>query len=268
MSKFKIGDKVEILWENTFYSYKGYISSGFIKEFNGNKIVVDGFWEEYPTFSLIFDKSQLRPCSKFQVGDKIRVRTDLIPGCYYDECFFYEEMSKYRGLGAIITKARDVSKNTFYELNLSEFWSWSEPMLISGWFSEECCDSRIDSSGFYDGYFTTTAITASSECLTTDRLKDYIKSFESTFLHTGNEPLETTKKGGIMAYLQAIPKNIKRFLNANYKSFYQLSWVDEDLDLTDAGAKALINLLLAQYEDKLGEVAKKEVNRIKKLNEK
>lgn len=72
------------------------------------------------------------------------------------------------------------------------------------------------------------------------------------------------KKGGLMSALRSIPTRLKRLLNANFKAFYQLQWVDEDMELTPDGKKELIDVLFDEYESKLGERAKSEVDRIQK----
>ena len=74
-------------------------------------------------------------------------------------------------------------------------------------------------------------------------------------------------KGGIQTFmdtLRSIPAKIKRILNPNYKAFYQLEWVDEELDLTAQGRIELLDMLLDKHEAELGELAKKEVARRKK----
>lgn len=68
----------------------------------------------------------------------------------------------------------------------------------------------------------------------------------------------------LMEGLRSIPAKIKRILNPNYKAFYQLGWVDEELDLTGEGQVELLNMLLDKHEDELGALAKKEVARRKK----
>ena len=72
----------------------------------------------------------------------------------------------------------------------------------------------------------------------------------------------------IMDTLTSIPAKIKRFLNANYRAFYQLGWVDENLNLTEKGGSALQDFLFDKYEKELGEVAIKEVAQIKKAAKK
>lgn len=65
-----------------------------------------------------------------------------------------------------------------------------------------------------------------------------------------------------MSRLHSIPTTLKRFLNANFKAFYQLHWVDEELNLTEAGEQNLMNLLFEKFETELGTKAKAEVKRV------
>ena len=76
------------------------------------------------------------------------------------------------------------------------------------------------------------------------------------------------KKGGIMSLLKSIPSRLKRMINANYKAFYKLGWVDGDLELTDKGVNAFRDFVFDHFEKELGTVAKKEVKIIKKEEEK
>lgn len=68
----------------------------------------------------------------------------------------------------------------------------------------------------------------------------------------------------IMSSLQSIPVRLKRILNANYRAFYKLGWVDEDLDVTSSGREALIDMLFDLHEKELGVIATKRVAELKK----
>lgn len=70
-----------------------------------------------------------------------------------------------------------------------------------------------------------------------------------------------------MAELNKVPENIERFVDENYKAFYKLGWVDEDLDLTNEGRLALGKWLLKQNEEGFGKHAQETVNKLKKEEE-
>lgn len=70
-----------------------------------------------------------------------------------------------------------------------------------------------------------------------------------------------------MSELKKIPENLRRFLNDEFKAFYQLGIVDEELALTDFGKDELLNFLLRKYEKEFGEMAKEEVSVIKAKEE-
>ena len=72
----------------------------------------------------------------------------------------------------------------------------------------------------------------------------------------------------LMSRLKSIPARLKRMLNANFRAFYSLGWVDGNLDITEDGKGALMNFLFDKFEKELGEVAKKEVAKIKKAEAK
>jgi hypothetical protein len=76
-------------------------------------------------------------------------------------------------------------------------------------------------------------------------------------------PLPTNKKG-FMDMLKDIPSRLKRALNKNLKAMYQLDWIDEDLEVTEAGEEVLIDFILDKFEDELGEIAIKKVKEIEK----
>ena len=52
-------------------------------------------------------------------------------------------------------------------------------------------------------------------------------------------------------------------LNKNYRAFYKLDWVNENFDLKARGQEAVVNLLFDKYENELGEIAQKEVSKLK-----
>ena len=71
-----------------------------------------------------------------------------------------------------------------------------------------------------------------------------------------------------MSCIRLIPARIKRLLNSNFKSFYSLGWVDEELNITSDGRTALIDVIFDKFEKELGVAASTEVKRLKKLEKK
>jgi hypothetical protein len=65
----------------------------------------------------------------YKVGDKVRVRADLVVNKQYnDGCFFDSEMAQYRGKVAIIEHIQ--FNNTRYELDIDKGgWNWTDAML-------------------------------------------------------------------------------------------------------------------------------------------
>ena len=61
---------------------------------------------------------------KYKVGDKVRVRKDLVPDNYYGGVYYVDAMDELKNEEVIITKVGDVA----YQLNNFTCW-WSEEML-------------------------------------------------------------------------------------------------------------------------------------------
>ena len=65
-----------------------------------------------------------------KVGDKIKVRSDLIPSKMYDKMTFVKEMVGYKGKQANISKLIKSGINCFYTIDIDTGgWLWSEEMF-------------------------------------------------------------------------------------------------------------------------------------------
>lgn len=72
---------------------------------------------------------------KHKIGDKVKIREDLIVGNTYGSDSFAEEMAQYKGKTATIT---DVYWDK-YEIDIDDgSWCWTDEML------EDCVDSALD----------------------------------------------------------------------------------------------------------------------------
>lgn len=65
--------------------------------------------------------------SKYKVGDKVRIREDLVSGKMYGEYYVINEMLQYRGEKATI----EVILDGGYELDIDEEWTWTDEMFES-----------------------------------------------------------------------------------------------------------------------------------------
>lgn len=66
---------------------------------------------------------------KYKIGDKVRIREDLIVGEDYGRDTFVKGMKKYIGREASVVDIDDLSE---YELDIDDFaWSWTDEMLES-----------------------------------------------------------------------------------------------------------------------------------------
>ena len=63
---------------------------------------------------------------KYKVGDKVRVRKDLVPGNKYDDVIYVSNMDKFKNEECVITS----TDNEAYCINGLGYW-WTEEMLES-----------------------------------------------------------------------------------------------------------------------------------------
>ena len=61
---------------------------------------------------------------KYKIGDKVKVRKDLVPNSEYGGVCYVEFMDKFKDKECVITNMDDTS----YRINNSEFW-WTDEML-------------------------------------------------------------------------------------------------------------------------------------------
>ena len=61
---------------------------------------------------------------KYKIGDKVRVRKNLVPNSEYGGVCYVEFMDKFKDKECVITNMDDTS----YRINNSEFW-WTDEML-------------------------------------------------------------------------------------------------------------------------------------------
>lgn len=64
---------------------------------------------------------------RFKVGDKVRVREDLVVDEWYGSCYFVRSMEKFKGKEFTIKKVFD-SVKTYYLVG-DECWEWTDKML-------------------------------------------------------------------------------------------------------------------------------------------
>jgi hypothetical protein len=75
-------------------------------------------------------------------------------------------------------------------------------------------------------------------------------------------------KGNDMSQLITIPSKLRKVLNENYKAFYELGYIDNNLELTTCGRMALGDFLTEKFENEFGEFAKKKIEEVKPKEEK
>ncbi len=75
---------------------------------------------------------------KYKIGDKVRVRKDLVPGNYYGGVRYLSGMDEFKGREGIITNIDDVS----YQID--NFW-WTDEMLETD--DEKVLDYALEKLG-------------------------------------------------------------------------------------------------------------------------
>lgn len=154
--KFSVGDKVypvsktvpglendikeDVHWQKS--EPRGYFFVTDIDEYKtkstGKTVYVCNFRKNTTTGNCFFE-SDLRPYVEpekkrepaFEVGDKVRVKNNLIPNKYYDGVRFAYEMRQYSNKETIIAQIDKRTDNQEgYRLNIDKgLWYWSESML-------------------------------------------------------------------------------------------------------------------------------------------
>ena len=68
-----------------------------------------------------------------KVGDKVKIKQDLVLGKFYNDCMYTADMSKYAGKVATITNVfQDSETEVNYKLDIDKGkWFWDSEMLIS-----------------------------------------------------------------------------------------------------------------------------------------
>ena len=61
---------------------------------------------------------------KYKIGDKVRVRKDLVPGNYYDGVYFTDYMDEFKDKECVISNMDATS----YQINNTNLW-WTDEML-------------------------------------------------------------------------------------------------------------------------------------------
>ena len=61
---------------------------------------------------------------KYKIGDKVRVRKDLVPGNFYGRVYYSSDMNKFKAMECVVTNIYDGS----YNINDSEY-GFSDEML-------------------------------------------------------------------------------------------------------------------------------------------
>lgn len=132
MSKFKIGDKVRFIGDIKKH-----------EQYDNEDNYIGDFIEKYPVMTIevykcevynvkenpfwSFDENELELVkTKYKIGDKVKVREDLICGEDYGIENFVDKMEKYKGK---ITEIENIFKNGEYILKACDYWGFTDEML-------------------------------------------------------------------------------------------------------------------------------------------
>ena len=137
MSKFKIGDKVRFVGDIKRH-----------EQYDDNDNYIGDFIKEYPVMTIevykceaynvkendfwSFDENELElvkafKCKpRYKLGDKVKVREDLICGETYGGELFAKDMMEYKGK---ITEIENILYNGEYTLKDCDYWGFTDEML-------------------------------------------------------------------------------------------------------------------------------------------
>ena len=132
MSKFKIGDKVRFIGDikkHEQYDNEDNYIGDFIKKYDSFTIKnFTGIYyelKENPFWS--FDENELELVkTKYKIGDKVKVREDLVTNELYEKEIFVDEMNIYKGK---TTRIENVFENGEYTLVDCNYWAFTDEML-------------------------------------------------------------------------------------------------------------------------------------------
>lgn len=261
MTKFKVGDKVrnketgdidtvELLPGMPEYDQHSYgcAAEGFVLESNR--------WKFQDEWELVEDRPQFTPpfyvdCPTPEIWERVEKKLfEMGYGWHGDGKYHLDKWHCYGTESAISTdKNRELgySPVSFYH---NEGWGKLVPhQTFLGEAEQEGCKTTSQHDGI--------------DIFTQQAAEALARQFDSLmFTHA----IKNSIKERLMSSLREIPAKIKRMLNVNYRAFYALEWVDEELNLTSTGKQELLSLLLDKHEKDLGEIAIKKVREIKKKN--
>lgn len=147
MSKFKIGDKVRFIGDikkHEQYDNADNYLGDFIREYpimtietykcEAYNVKENDFWS--------FDEDELELVKpKYKVGDKVKVREDLVRGKNYGIETFVDRLEKYKGK---ITEIENIFENGEYTLVDCDYWAFTDEML------EPVLDNAVDNAVSYN----------------------------------------------------------------------------------------------------------------------
>lgn len=150
MSKFKIDDKVRFIGnikKHEQYDDNDNYIGDFIKQYDSFTIKnFTGLYyelKENPFWS--FDENELELVNpKYKVGDKVKVREDLICDKDYGGELFAKDMMEYKGK---ITEIKNIFYNGEYTLVDCNYWAFTDEMLepvLDNLIKEFTIDDLID----------------------------------------------------------------------------------------------------------------------------
>ena len=127
---------------------------------------------------------------KYKIGDKVKIRKDLVPGNEYDGICYVELMDKFKDKECVITYVDDTS----YHINDSKYW-WTDEMLepVENNIMEV---NNMDRLGIYQHII--------------NNLEDTYKKKNSDY---GNSVGDTYEKFGDISFLTRITDKYNRMVN-------------------------------------------------------
>ena len=186
-----------------------------------------------------------------KVGDKVKIKQDLVLGKFYNNCRYQTPMEKYAGKVATITTVfQDSETEVNYNLDIDiGEWFWDSEMLIS--VEEDKSYNKMESVSMINYKDKTFSDEVVREMLS----QPAIFTLEDTIAHTVNKKLEeeSVRLAKAVCEYEEIVHNLEKELNNmlenknTYKAMYQ-EMLDRHTNLIDE-----YNTLVGEYNELVDE---------------
>ena len=186
-----------------------------------------------------------------KVGDKVKIKQDLVLGKFYNNCRYQTPMEKYAGKVATITTVfQDSETEVNYNLDIDiGEWFWDSEMLIS-----------VEEDKSYNKMERVSMINHKDKTFSDEVVREMLSqparfTLEDTIAHTVNRKLEeeSVRLAKAVCEYEEIVHNLEKELNSmlenknTYKAMYQ-EMLERHTNLIDE-----YNTLVGEYNELVDE---------------